>query len=338
MGYRNSIPTNVMIGESKVMLMKHRAELLAVNFLVKKMVVEREETKRTMDRLSRRERQELMRNSNKKGSVLYKAWEKLKKYTEDIWTGGYEIFKTNYETWNFKVQKEMEIGTWRKLKKISDEEMKTRIRKKYKREGWKQTFVYTDGSKKKEGQYTGAAVIWPEEECNANFTTPKELTVYSVEAIAVLEALVKVEEINITKYQGEKMQVFICSDSESVIKAVTNCDISVHKNPYVVQIRHKIDKLSKLGIEMLMVWTPAHVGVKENEEADRLAKEATEESTTNRKKYKVSGSDIKEEIVKKLRQDTEKEIMKEAEIKGQKYFREFFIKEKAIHGSPIGTT
>lgn len=38
--YRNSTLTNVMIAESKVMLMKYRAELLAVLFLSIKLVIE----------------------------------------------------------------------------------------------------------------------------------------------------------------------------------------------------------------------------------------------------------------------------------------------------------
>lgn len=71
MGYRNSAPTNIMIGESKMLIIKHRVELLAMSFLNKKLIIEEEKTERTMNRLMRRERKKLIRNLNKEKSILY---------------------------------------------------------------------------------------------------------------------------------------------------------------------------------------------------------------------------------------------------------------------------
>lgn len=105
--YRNSTPTNVIIGKSKVMLMKHRTEYLAISFLSEKLVIEREETERVMDRMSRRERRELLRNPNKEDSILYKAWKKLKIHTKDLWTGEYEVYNKPTTT----------HGIWKSAKK-----------------------------------------------------------------------------------------------------------------------------------------------------------------------------------------------------------------------------
>lgn len=116
----------------------------------------------------------------------------------------------------------------------------------------------TDGSKDTRAQYTGAATIWPEINSNKSYTTLKILTIYLVETIAVLEALLEVEESMKDRYLERKLQVFMCSDSESLVKAVTNCDISVHINPYIVKIRHKIYQLSKKEVEVILIWTLAH--------------------------------------------------------------------------------
>lgn len=116
LGYRNSSSTNVMIRESKLMLMKHRAELLAVFFLSKKLLIKKEETERVMNKMVRRKRRDLIKNPNKDGSIIYKAWEKLKKFIRDLWTRRYVIYTTNYETWNMIIKKEKEIGTLRKSK------------------------------------------------------------------------------------------------------------------------------------------------------------------------------------------------------------------------------
>lgn len=60
-----------------------------------------------------------------------------------------------------------------------------------------------------------------------------------------------------------------------MITAISNNDLSVFKNDYVIEIR----RISKIQEEtekkIIIVWIPEHRGIEDNEIADSLAKKAT---------------------------------------------------------------
>ncbi|XP_067205333.1 uncharacterized protein [Linepithema humile] len=65
---------------------------------------------------------------------------------------------------------------------------------------------------------------------------------------------------------------------QAVLLALQNNTISVYHNRYVIEIKEIQDRLEQQHEKrILYVWIPAHMGIKGNEWADTLAKEATEE-------------------------------------------------------------
>lgn len=67
-------------------------------------------------------------------------------------------------------------------------------------------------------------------------------------------------------------------------------------------------------------------GIVGNEEADKLAKEATEESSSE--EIKIPSNDLREEYKRTAFEDTTKEIKLQAEIKGRFYFQHFYKEEE----------
>lgn len=61
-----------------------------------------------------------------------------------------------------------------------------------------------------------------------------------------------------------------------MITAISNNDLSVFKNDYVIEIRRRISKIQKeTEKKIIIVWIPEHRGIEDNEIADSLAKKAT---------------------------------------------------------------
>jgi len=120
------------------------------------------------------------------------------------------------------------------------------------------SFLYTDGSKNKE--IIGLAVT-TEEEIVKQAVLPTYSSVYTAEAIAILEA-VRIAE----KKRGKTC---ICSDSLSTLEAVLNCN---NMSFYTTSIR---DLIIKLAPKIMLLWVPSHIGIKGNECADTAAKDAT---------------------------------------------------------------
>ena len=69
-------------------------------------------------------------------------------------------------------------------------------------------------------------------------------------------------------------------------------------------------------------WIPAHTEIQGNERADQLAKSAANETTTS--SLKVPYTDIKEILKLQAKMNTQDEILKEGQIKGVKYFKNFY--------------
>ena len=67
----------------------------------------------------------------------------------------------------------------------------------------------------------------------------------------------------------------------------------------VAEIRQKISRLEQKNIKVDISWTPGHANIKGNEEADRLAKEASLEAAAMKSDTEVvTMADIKQAAVK----------------------------------------
>lgn len=98
LGYRNSTPTNVMIAEAKVKMLRDRAQLLARNFAIKNLVYVESCITESIEELTGAKNYARYRKPNNNKSILVEARERVK------WTRPrvgerkkFEVFEYDYQ-------------------------------------------------------------------------------------------------------------------------------------------------------------------------------------------------------------------------------------------------
>ncbi|CAK1592198.1 unnamed protein product [Parnassius mnemosyne] len=133
--------------------------------------------------------------------------------------------------------------------------------------GW--LIIYTDASKKSDESCTGAAVWIPRFKIILNFKCPSISSTFTGEATAIHEALIYIEAHNLNKS-------VILTDSKSCLLAIlSNQFQSKYKIPLILKIKHTLYRCHLKGIQVSLAWIPGHSGIKGNETADLMAKNAS---------------------------------------------------------------
>ncbi len=140
--------------------------------------------------------------------------------------------------------------------------------------------IYTDGSKDQDK--VGAAATC----CGLNKQKrlPSNASIYTAE----LHALKMAFDIAL---QTPHTHFIIFSDSLSSLTALNGNN----DHPYILELRETYSRLVKRGKSIVLAWIPSHIGIKGNEKADALAKEALNINVTN---IKIPYSDLKININK----------------------------------------
>lgn len=129
--------------------------------------------------------------------------------------------------------------------------------------------VFTDASKLNKDRDVGAAVWIPKYKIILSYTCPPLTSVFTGEAIALLEALQYVSSHSIN-------QALILSDSRSCLEAVMSNQFKTRKKfPLIMKIKESLLECHNLGLQVVLAWIPGHSGILGNEQADRCAKQAT---------------------------------------------------------------
>ncbi|KAL2092947.1 hypothetical protein ACEWY4_010259 [Coilia grayii] len=125
--------------------------------------------------------------------------------------------------------------------------------------------IFTDGSKDPQTGQCGIGIFIPEFKRTYSYRLNNFLSIYSIELTAIIAALRWVEEV-------KPLQSVICTDSLSVLQSF----ISGHtlRDDLVTETMQLLAQLNNLGLSVHFCWVPAHMGLKGNETADKVAKEA----------------------------------------------------------------
>lgn len=130
--------------------------------------------------------------------------------------------------------------------------------------------IFTDGSKSVEGHGSAFYVPSINIENNKNhhcFKIGEQTSIMTLELVAISEALTFVTD-------SQHKNVVICTDSKSSLQHIARCASGYRGASIAYVIISKIDALRSKGDQLRLQWVPSHIGLRGNEEADKLAKYA----------------------------------------------------------------
>lgn len=139
------------------------------------------------------------------------------------------------------------------------------------------TTIYADGSKTKNG--VAAAAICLERKLAVSVVMDKRVPISAAEIQAIKMAIrMAIRE--------ESKNTLICSDSQSTLEGLERTGSPKNDTIRTMEIRQSVIEAKDIGINVVMIWTFAHKGIKDIEEADELAKPAPDDKSLQ---YRIEG-------------------------------------------------
>jgi len=164
------------------------------------------------------------------------------------------------------------------------------------------THIYTDGSSTAEDKISSGFCV-PSHNIQCVHRITAHSTIFTAELTAIKLAIEWIKTATSGRY-------VIFSDSLSSLLALNATDINQTSRPNLIQeIKTEIQVISKTS-EIQLAWIPSHVGIKGNELADMLAKEATKHdqvSTEVKHEFKDASHKIRHHITGLWQQQYDKE-------------------------------
>jgi ribonuclease HI len=170
--------------------------------------------------------------------------------------------------------------------------------------------IFTDASKDSKTDHVGSAFIIPKIKVYKNKRISDCLSVYTGEMFAIIMAIRWIREVKISK-------AVICSDCSSALISLKEMK-SETRQDMVIEIIQELYSIKQDSLEVQFLWVPAHIGLRGNEEADALAKKATEREIVDIQ-ILFSRSEIKSIIKKNIMKKWQ--LYWDNEIKGRHMYQ-----------------
>lgn len=306
LGYRCSTPKNIILEESKLLALVHRAEQQGNKFISKILANRSHSCFKSVNTFF---------DKHKKCKVKKRIFEKsiirvLNFVSPLIHQTEKELaFQSEYENSFFKAPVDLESGNALAESPLINTEFQDKFG------STDLIHIYTDASKDVD-QHVGWAYHVPEEATANKGAIDKFASIFTGEAVAIISALDWI-------LLNPDKNYCIFSDSKSVLRALIS--VNNNRNPYITIIKNQVARIMRTSIlenPVKFVWIPSHKGIEGNEIVDLLAKEAT---LTTINHGRIPYSDFDTIWHREAREKTFQFNIHEGDQKGVFYFHNYLI-------------
>ena len=265
LGFRNSTPTNILLSESKLPLLQERSKFLCNCYLNKVHSNVSLPVHKTIINI----KQSIEKINNKhdfKNRILIQC------LTNPTFPSSIIIPNKHYNMYVHKyninlndIQIDVEAGN--KLKKSINPNLD--IEQLIRAE--KACALFTDGSKSTTSKSVGSACHCIQTKEQITRSLNKNVSIFTAECFALTLAM----DIAL---KNPNQNYIVFSDAKSVLLSLKDNNTNISTNPYIFKMRNKIQEFSiksKSNSKIKFFWIPGHISINGNEEADKLAKKAS---------------------------------------------------------------
>lgn len=316
MGYRNSTPTNVILAESKSPPLPLRSTYLANNYIIRALTRVDHPLIRLLDEMIDRDAHPECHPSRHQ-SMLIDSYKKLVNRAHLINSDPRPLSCcTTYNA--LLLCPVVDTSSGEALRDHSVSVTNSLFQDLFKEDLLNLFPFYTDGSKSPNARFTGFAFATVDGDIRRLFRAASFVSSFCLEAFAIIECLNFMETFDFSSFT-------IFSDARTVLLAL-EMNFKPTKSSYLIlQIRERINSLREIG-KAVKVWIPGHCGVRGNEIADSLAKEAVR--TGRDTQLRIPVNEFRNIWKEQLFEDFNSWAVASSAIKGAFFFGNFHNKSK----------
>ncbi|KYN21193.1 hypothetical protein ALC57_06435 [Trachymyrmex cornetzi] len=267
MGYRNSIPVNIIYSETKILPLEYRFKLTSCKYLIGSMAKQHNQLNEVLEEISELS-ENFVHENNFTKSTLVSTYEIVKPYEKFIFKYYIPFYQLEYK--NQFNQSKVDLNSGMLIK--DDNNADYAFWQVFGDKLNNRTAIFTDGSKinTDEKSSVGFASWCSNDDFITSFKLFDVSSIFSAEAVAILSALNQIIKSDLTRFT-------IFSDSKSVLTALMNIRKLKHHPHLIQEINQELVNCKLKDKDVELTWISAHRNIQGNEKADSLAKKAAVE-------------------------------------------------------------